>query len=237
MAKPKQVKTVETVSESEHFIMKMVKPRNEKQKHYMDILKDPSKSIILATGLAGTSKSYMAAYHAASKISKAEVDKIYLVRPAVSASKSLGYWSGSLVEKASNWNKPVMNALVEFLGNEKVGELLLAGVIELVPLEIAKGWTFKNCVTIVDEAEDINEQEFKIMSTRVGENCKLIFSGDIRQIDLKHSSGLAFAHKLMQDHPDKFPSWASVDFDKKGEIERSIACRETVSAYLDLGLI
>lgn len=217
--------------------MKMVRPRNEKQKYYMDILKDPSKSIVLATGLAGTSKSYIAAYDAARKISKGEIENIYLVRPAVSASKSLGFWSGSLVEKATNWNKPVINALIEFLGAEEVKELLQNGAIELVPLEIAKGWTFKNCITIVDESEDVTESEYKILSTRVGENCTIVFAGDIRQIDLKHSSGLAFAHKLMKDYPEKFPSWASVDFDKKGEIERSAACRETVSAYLDLGLM
>lgn len=217
--------------------MKMVRPRNEKQKYYMEILQDPSKSIVVATGMAGTSKSYIAAYDAARKISKSEIEKIYLVRPAVSASKSLGFWSGSLIEKATNWNKPVINALIEFLGAEKVDELLLTGAIELVPLEIAKGWTFKDCVTIVDESEDVTEAEYKILSTRVGENCTIVFAGDIRQIDLKSNSGLAFAHKLMKEHPDLFPSWASVDFDKKGEIERSKACRETVSAYLDLGLM
>lgn len=233
MAKNKD-STIET--ENKPFVMKAVRPRNEKQKRYMEMLVDSDKPLILATGLAGTSKSYIASYIAARKLSKGEIESIYIVRPPISDSKSLGYFGGSLLEKCLNWSAPITNALIEFLGREQVNKYLEDGVIQPIPLEVIKGWTLKNSFTIVDEAEDCNFSEFKKISTRLGEGGTIVFCGDICQVDLKCESGLAQAVKLLEDHPDLF-DWSHVDFDKISEVVRSESVKKTLSGYRKLGLM
>jgi len=236
MAKAKQVKTVESVQESTPFVMKMVKPRNEKQKYYLDLLNDPSNNLIIATGLAGTSKSWLASYVAARKLHNGEIDKIYIVRPAVSCSQSMGYFGGDILTKCKNWVMPIYDALEEFLGKEKLEELILLGKVEPIPLEVIKGRTLKNCFAIVDESEDCTFSEFKKCSTRIGENATMVFSGDLCQVDLKNGSGLQQAVNLLTEHPDLF-DWKHVDFDKIGEVVRSESVRKTISGFRKLGIM
>lgn len=232
MAKAKKIVDIEPTG----FVMKMVKPKNEKQKIYMDLLNDKERPLILATGLAGTSKSYIASYVAARKLHNGEVQNIFIVRPPISDSKSLGFFGGDLLTKCLNWSAPVTNALIEFLGREQVNKYLEEGVIQPIPLEVIKGWTLKKSFTIVDEAEDCNFSEFKKISTRLGEDGTIVFCGDVCQVDLKCESGLAKAVELLKDHPDLF-DWSHVDFNNISDIVRSESVKKTISAYRKLGLM
>lgn len=229
--KPRKPSEKHLEDRKENFVK--VKPMNDLQAEY--IRQCQESAIIIATGYAGTSKTYIPACIAAEKWYLNEIDKIYLIRPAVSSSKSLGFFSGSLVEKSKHWLAPVLDTLYEKLGRNVVDLAIERGDIECVPLEVVKGRSMKNCFIICDEAEDLTVAEFVKVVTRIGENATLVFSGDILQTDLKDQNGLALAIEMAKEDPNL--PWSFVDFNRPSDIVRSKAAREAILAFRRKGLM
>lgn len=194
-----------------------------------------NKPVSIGTGFAGTSKTYIPTRVAIEKLMSGHIDKIVIVRPNISDSKSLGFFSGSLEEKISNWIRPVLDIFYEFVGRSETEYLIKQGVIDAVPLEIIKGMSFKRAFIIVDEAEDLTEKEFVKCITRLGEGSTMVFAGDILQCDLKGRSGLALAASMAKDCPAL--NWGYVDFNRPSDIVRSGNVREAILEFRRRGLM
>ena len=210
-----------------------VKPMNDLQAEYIRMCQE--LPVVIATGFAGSSKSYIPTCIAAEKWYLGEINKIYLVRPAISNSKSLGFFGGSLVEKSKNWLMPILDTLYEKLGRSVVDLAIERGDIEPIPLEVIKGRSLKNCFIICDEAEDITQQEFIKIITRSGVNSTLVLAGDILQTDLKDHNGLQLAIELYGENPDL--PWGFVDFNRPSDIVRSEPVKKVILALRRKGLM
>lgn len=211
-----------------------LRPRNETQKAYQEAIE--SKPIVIATGYPGSGKSFVPATIACDRYSLGLINKIYLVRPAVSKSKSLGFFAGTLEEKSSIWLGEIISIFKERLGRETLEIALKHKDIEFIPLEVVKGRSLKDCFVLVDEAEDITIEEARKLVTRVGENCTMVLSGDIGQSDLGSESGLRFLRNLVNKYPDLAEITGIVDFNSPTDIIRSKACRLWTISFVKEGI-
>ena len=210
-----------------------VVPMNDLQAEYKRACEnDP---VVICTGFAGSSKTYIPTCVAAEKWCLGEIDKIYLVRPAVSDSKSLGFYSGSLIEKSKNWLAPVLDVLYEKLTRNVVDLAIQNEDFCFIPLETIKGRSLNNCFVIVDEAEDLTSKELIKTVTRLGDNATMVFAGDILQSDLKRENGLQLAIEVFKENP-QLP-WKFIDFNRPTDIVRSDATREAILAFRRKGLM
>jgi len=202
-------------------------PLNDKQRQYIHLINE--FDLVLATGWAGTSKTYIPTVMACDLYLAGKIDKIVFTRPNISNSTSLGMFKGSAVEKLEMWLMPVMNILRDRLGVGALESAVKNGNIQFVPMEVIKGFSAENCFFIVDEGEDISVAEAKKIVTRQGRNCKMIISGDVSQSELKERSGL----KLLFSMIDKYPTLhvGTVDFNNINDIVRSEQCKQWVVAF------
>lgn len=210
-----------------------LKGMNPAQQQYISYCRN--NSVVIATGYAGTSKTYIPTRVAIEKLRAGHIDKIVIVRPNISDSKSLGFFSGDLVEKVKNWIRPVLDIFHEFVGQSETEYLIKMGKIDCVPLEIIKGMSFKRSFIIVDEAEDLNKKEFIKCVTRVGEGSTIVFAGDILQQDVKGESGLALASDMAKNCPRL--KWGYVNFNRPTDIVRSSMVREVILELTERGLM
>lgn len=209
-----------------------IRPMNQQQSEYLWNLRN--KPYNVATGYAGTSKTYLATRVAIEEFLKGTVDKIVIVRPAVSSSKSLGFFGGDKIEKMRNWILPVLEVFEEFLGASFTDYLIQKGIIEGVPLETIKGRSFKNCFIIIDESEDLTKEEVKKCITRLGTGSTMVFAGDVRQVDIRET-GLKFIIEDLSRRSNIQEIWGIVDFDEYEEIVRSDAVKQTIIELANMG--
>lgn len=208
--------------------LKPIKPMNPMQAQYMEYIQ--SKHLIIATGFAGSSKSFLPTAMACDMWRVGEIDKIYITRPAVSNSKSLGYFSGSLVDKMMNWLMPVLDIMYDRLGREVVEIAIKSGDITFVPLETIKGMSFSPRTFVIgEECEDLSIAEAKILVLRQGGGT-MVLSGDIEQSALSEKSGLAYLKRVVESSPNLEKHVGFVDFNRTSDIVRSDQCREWIVA-------
>ncbi len=206
---------------------KPLKPRNEKQARYIQSINE--NPLTIATGYAGTSKTYIPTVMACDAYLKGEIDKIVFVRPNISNSKSLGMFKGSAIEKMEMWLMPVINILKDRLTPGGLETAIENGNIQYVPLEVLKGFSAERCFFIVDEGEDINQEEAKNIVTRQGKDCKMVISGDVSQSALKSHSGLKMLTDMASRHSHLQIGF--IDFNHVNDIERSEACKQWIIAF------
>lgn len=140
--------------------------------------------LIFGVGPAGTGKTYLAVAYAASMLEKGEVKRIILSRPAVEAGEKLGFLPGDMKEKVDPYLRPLYDALFDVLPEEKVAMLLEKNIIEIAPLAFLRGRTLKDAAIILDEAQNCTAAQMKMVLTRIGENSKMMITGDPSQTDL-----------------------------------------------------
>lgn len=200
-------------------------PLNKKQQEYIDTIKD--KSVIIATGFAGTAKTYIPTVMAADAYKLNQINKIIITRPAISTSKSLGYFKGTAEEKLSVWLNAVIPIFKERLGVAAFTLALENQDIEFVPLEVIKGMSISNAWVLCEESSDLTKEEVIKLVTRIGKNSKLVLSGDIRQSELKGDSGLSWVSKFVQRH-NLTSNFGFIDFNDINDIVRSDAVRQFI---------
>lgn len=209
--------------------VKPLVPMNKRQQEYIDQLKE--KPVVIATGYAGTSKTYIPTVMAADLYKLGKINKIIITRPAVSSSKSVGYFKGTELEKMSVWLNSVIPIFTERLTKPAFEIALAAKDIEFVPLEVIKGMSINNAWVLVEEASDLTKDEVVKMVTRMDKNSKLILAGDIRQAELKEASGLKWVADFVQRH-NLVENFGFVDFNDVNDIVRSDAVRQFIVALV-----
>ncbi len=177
---------------------KTIIARTPTQDAYMRALE--RSELVFGVGPAGTGKTYLAVAYAAALLERGAVDKIILSRPAVEAGERLGFLPGDMKEKVDPYLRPLYDALYDMMPGDKVERAITAGVIEIAPLAFMRGRTLSNAVVILDEAQNTTSMQMKMFLTRLGENARMIVTGDPSQIDLPRgvTSGLVEALEILK---------------------------------------
>jgi phosphate starvation-inducible protein PhoH and related proteins len=176
-----------------------VAPKTVNQKRYVDAIR--SQTITVGIGPAGTGKSFLAVAMAVAALSRREVNRIVLTRPAVEAGERLGFLPGDIQAKVDPYLRPLFDALYDMLEPERVNQHLERGVIEVAPLAFMRGRSLNDSFIILDEAQNTSPEQIKMFLTRLGFNSKMVVTGDVTQIDLPRdqSSGLVLIGDILAD--------------------------------------
>jgi phosphate starvation-inducible PhoH-like protein len=176
-----------------------VAPKTVNQKRYVDAIRE--HTITIGIGPAGTGKSFLAVAMAVAALSRREVNRIVLTRPAVEAGERLGFLPGDLMAKVDPYLRPLFDALYDMLEPERVNQHLERGVIEVAPLAFMRGRTLNDSFIILDEAQNTSPEQMKMFLTRLGFNSKVVVTGDITQVDLPKNerSGLVVIGDILGD--------------------------------------
>jgi phosphate starvation-inducible PhoH-like protein len=203
-----------------------VRARTAAQDAYIRALR--RHSLVFGAGPAGTGKTWLAVAHAIQLFERKEVDRIILSRPAVEAGERLGFLPGDMREKVDPYLRPIYDALFELMDSRIVERAMQAGEIEIAPLAFMRGRTLSNAVVILDEAQNTTSMQMKMFLTRLGENSRMIVTGDPSQVDLPNgqTSGLAEAIKLLAN----VEGIAQVVFTHEDVIRHELVAR-IVAAY------
>ena len=207
---------------------KSVIPRSEKQKKYVQALKE--NEIIISTGPAGTGKTFLAVAVALTMLLEKKIERIILSRPAVEAGERLGFLPGDMRDKVDPYLRPLYDSLYDLLDFEKIQKKIEVGDIEIAPLAFMRGRTLNNSFAILDEAQNATDTQIKMFLTRIGENSKIVINGDPSQTDLpnKSLSGLNRSKKLL----GHLKEISVVDFDHSDVVRHPLVSK-IVKAYSD----
>lgn len=176
-----------------------VAPKSVRQKRYVDSIR--GNTITFGIGPAGTGKTYLAVAMAAAALSRKEVNRIILTRPAVEAGERLGFLPGDLMAKIDPYLRPLFDALHDMLEPARVTDYLEKGVIEVAPLAFMRGRTLNDSFVILDEAQNTSPEQMKMFLTRLGFGSRMVITGDITQVDLpkEQRSGLIVVNDILKD--------------------------------------
>lgn len=201
-------------------------PRNLSQEKYVDCIE--SSRITFGIGPAGTGKSYLTTLLAIKALEDGMVDKIIITRPAVSVDEQHGFLPGTLLEKMAPWTRPIFDIFQEYYHPTHIERMVEDGVIEVSPLAFMRGRTFKNSFIIGDEFQNCTVSQVKMCLTRIGENSKMVVTGDLRQHDRGfEDNGLKdFIHRLGRGSANI----SVVHFTEK-DIERDPIVSEVLKIY------
>jgi PhoH-like ATPase len=187
-----------------------IKSRNKEQSFAFDLLMDPTVSVVTLVGKAGSGKTLMAIAAGLSQVVESDTEARYrrlvVSRPIQPMGKDIGYLPGSMEEKMNPWLAPIQDNLQHLMGNDKETLKMYTddGTIEIEALTYIRGRSIANAYIIIDEAQNLTAHELKTILTRVGENTKIILTGDIEQIDNVYvdetSNGLAYAIEKFKNY-------------------------------------
>jgi phosphate starvation-inducible PhoH-like protein len=202
---------------------KSVVPKTIGQKEYLQaVMKQP---IVFGIGPAGTGKTFLAMAAAVSALLNHEVERIILTRPAVEAGEALGFLPGDLREKILPYLRPLYDALHDMLDAEEAVKLAEKGIIEIAPLAYMRGRTLSRAFVILDEAQNTTSEQMMMFLTRLGEDSRMVVTGDVTQIDLPRSkvSGLLEARHILKDVPGiAFHTFTSADVVRPALVQRVV---------------
>lgn len=177
---------------------RQLRPRTLKQQAYVEAIE--SHDLTLALGPAGSGKTFLAAVQAVKMLQERKVERLILTRPAVEAGERLGFLPGDLQQKVDPYLRPLYDALHALLGQERTSSLLDRNVIEVAPLAYMRGRTLRDAFVILDEAQNATPTQMRMVLTRLGENSRMVVTGDPSQIDLPahQRSGLIEAAQVLE---------------------------------------
>jgi len=205
---------------------KVVTPKSVVQKEYIDTMR--THDMVIGIGPAGTGKTYLAMAMALSFLTKKEVQRIVLTRPAVEAGEKLGFLPGDLYEKVNPYLRPLYDALHDMLDFDHASKLMERGIIEVAPLAFMRGRTLNDSFVILDEAQNTKPEQMKMFLTRMGFGSKVVITGDITQVDLPEGkqSGLIQIQNILK----KVQGIKFVYFSEKDVIRHSLV-QDIIKAY------
>ena len=178
---------------------KQITPKTLNQKRYVEAIR--AHDIVVGIGPAGTGKSYLAMAMAVSALTRRDVSRIILTRPAVEAGERLGFLPGDMYEKVHPYLRPLYDALYDMMEPEKAATMTERGAIEIAPLAYMRGRTLNDAFIVLDEAQNTTSEQMKMFLTRLGFNSRMVITGDITQVDLPSSrvSGLIEIQSVLKN--------------------------------------
>jgi phosphate starvation-inducible PhoH-like protein len=211
---------------------KPIRPLTDGQSRYFGAIK--GHTLTFCIGPAGTGKTFICAALAADALNGKKTERIIITRPAIEAGRGIGFLPGELEEKFDPYFEPFRDVLIERLGKGRVEYEIKAGRIQAKPLEFLRGKTFKDCWVVLDEAQNTTPVQMKLFLTRIGESCKVIVNGDVRQKDIRGTSGLEDAWCRLQAVPDVgFVEFTRADIVRSGLVQRIVEAFESDDAAQD----
>lgn len=206
-----------------------ITPRNFHQDDLLGHLEDANINIVFAVGPAGTGKTLISTLAGIKAIKEKQIDKFVVTRPAVSVDEQHGFLPGTLQEKMAPWTRPIFDIFEEYFTTDQIEYMLSNNKVEIAPLAYMRGRTFKNSFIIADEMQNATDNQMKMLLTRIGENSKIVVTGDLAQHDRGfESNGLKmFIQRLIAAGSDRIKL---VNFDHT-DIERHPAVEEVLRLY------
>lgn len=205
---------------------KTLTARSQTQAEYLDAI--DKNRVIFGIGPAGTGKTFLAVAKAVEMIQEGSIDRIILCRPAIEAGEHLGFLPGTMQEKVDPYLRPIYDALHDMMDPEQIALRLANGTIEIAPLAFMRGRTLSSAMIILDEAQNTTPTQMKMILTRIGEESRMVVTGDITQTDIPKGvkSGL-------QDALDVLTGVKNIAFIKfnENDVVRSRIVKEIVEAY------
>lgn len=177
---------------------RVISPRTDTQASYLKAI--DQNDLVFGFGPAGTGKTYLAVAKAVERLINGDVDRIILSRPAVEAGEQLGFLPGDMKEKVDPYLRPLYDALHDMMPGDQVAKRMEDGDIEVAPLAFMRGRTLANAFVILDEAQNTTAVQMKMFLTRLGENSRMVVTGDLSQVDLPRGtrSGLRDAKEILE---------------------------------------
>lgn len=215
--------------EKKKFENKFTKPKNKNQEHYVSMLRNRNKKIIVVTGPAGTGKTMFATEYGISNFLNGTYEKLIFTRPSVSVDEDLGYLPGTLEEKMAPWVRPIYDVLYQFITPKEVTQLMEDKHIEIAPLGYMRGRTFKNTWIVADEMQNSTISQMKMLLTRLGENSRLVITGDLEQFD-KPDMINGLDDFLSKFKGKRSSSISSFEFERQ-DIQREEVVKEILDIY------
>lgn len=220
-----QLKNIQTKRKKIEII-----PKSENQEDYLLALENESKSIVFATGPAGTGKTMLATLWAIKEYQAGNCDKIVITRPNVAVDdKDIGYLPGDIFAKLMPWCMPILDVFKEYFSIDEVKTMIEEEIIELVPIAFIRGRTFKHSIVIVDESQNTTINSMLSILTRIGEGSKMVVTGDVKQSDRGKDNGLNDFLGKVANNPN-LEHIEVVRFDYR-DIQRHPAVREILKLY------
>jgi len=176
-------------------------PKTENQKKYVDYLNNKNNTLIVAVGSAGSGKTMYACLKAVELLKSKQIRKIIITRPVVSVEEDIGFLPGTIESKMDPYMRPIFDIFTEFFSVSEWNDMIFSRVIEISPLAYMRGRTFKNCFIIADEMQNSSPNQMKMLLTRIGENSRMVLTGDLSQTDKIEYNGL----KEFIDKLEKYP--------------------------------
>ena len=201
-------------------------PRTWQQKAYLQAIRN--HAVAFGIGPAGTGKTFLAMAAALQALVNQEVERVVLTRPAVEAGETLGFLPGDLSEKIQPYLRPLYDALFAILGQEAGQKFIEQGVIEIAPLAYMRGRTLNQAFVILDEAQNTTPEQMMMFLTRLGEDSRMVVTGDLTQIDLPadRESGLRQAYRVLVNTPE-----IAFTFFDKTDVVRHLVVERILDAY------
>lgn len=210
------------------------KPKTSKQKEYYKYINDDGLSLVIATGPAGTGKTLFPTQHAA-KLLLDTKKKVVLTRPLISVDEEIGYLPGTINQKMDPWIIPIFDVLREFFPQQTLNTFIAEKRLEIVPLAFMRGRTFKDTFIIGDELQNTSNKQMLMLLTRLGENSKMIITGDIHQCDNTENGLLDLLQRIDSKYDGNNEELrqnliSMIDFDTS-DIQRSVIISNILELY------
>ena len=220
LAKPTYIK--EQIEQDQKYQittkLKTIYPKTKNQEIFLKLMK--SKDVVFAVGPAGTGKTYLAVAYAVNLFVEGKINRLILSRPAVEAGERLGFLPGDMKEKIDPYLRPLYDALYEMMPGEEIDRKMVNNLIEIAPLAFMRGRTLNKSFIILDEAQNTLSTQMKMFLTRLGQNSKMVITGDLSQKDLPDN-----AKSGMQDAMEKLEKVKDIGF---VHLNSSDVCRHTL---------
>lgn len=205
---------------------KAIKPKTEGQQRYVDAML--KNDLTFCAGPAGTGKTYLAVAVAASILKHGQAKRIILARPAVEAGERLGFLPGDLQAKVNPYLRPLFDALHDMMEFDQVKRFMVNDVIEVIPLAFMRGRTLNESVIILDEAQNTTPNQMLMFLTRLGQDSKMIVTGDVSQVDLPEDTPSGMADAMERLHGIKGIAVVQLE---RADIVRHRLVHNIVNAY------